>query len=313
MRGLATTRAFDLAARAPEHHWLVEGLWAEQGVGIVGGEPKSFKSFLALDMAVAVASGRACLRCFETKRRGRVLLFAAEDALPVVRERLEGIARAAGVPFPALDVHVITTPTIRLDLEADRRRLRETVEAHRPTLLVLDPFVRLHRIDENLAQDVAPLLAYLRTLQRRLETAVLLVHHARKGGHVRPGQALRGSSELHAWGDSNLYLRRRHDRLVLSIEHRAAPSGEDLELELHHQGDALALRVCRDTVREKRNGALSATDRVEQALRKATRPIDRRALRAACRMRMATLLEALGELTERGRVAEVEGGLQLRP
>ncbi len=130
---------------------------------------------------------------------------------------------------------------------------------------------------------------------------------------MRPGQALRGSSELHAWGDSNLYLRRRHDRLVLSIEHRAAPSGEDLELELHHQGDALALRVCRDTVREKRNGALSATDRVEQALRKATRPIDRRALRAACRMRMATLLEALGELTERGRVAEVEGGLQLRP
>ena len=71
-----------------------------------------------------------------------------------------------------------------------------------------DPFVRLHRIDENTASEVAPLLAYLRELQRTLGCAVALVHHARKGGHARAGQALRGSSELHAWGGSNLYLRR---------------------------------------------------------------------------------------------------------
>jgi hypothetical protein len=49
-----------LAARAEEHRWLIDGLWAEEAVGIVGGEPKCCKSFLALDMAVAVASGTAC-------------------------------------------------------------------------------------------------------------------------------------------------------------------------------------------------------------------------------------------------------------
>src|SRR5215813_8969665 len=32
----------------------------------------------------------------------------------------------------------------------------------------------------------------------------LVVHHAKKGaGNIRAGQALRGSSEFHAWGDSN--------------------------------------------------------------------------------------------------------------
>jgi hypothetical protein len=54
---------------------------------------------------------------------------------------------------------------------------------------------------------------------------VLAFHHAKKGaGRARAGQALRGSSEFHAWGDSNLYLRRDGDDLSLSVEHRAAPS-----------------------------------------------------------------------------------------
>jgi hypothetical protein len=57
---------------------------------------------------------------------------------------------------------------------------------------------------------------YLRELQRRHDVAVLVVHHAKKGGGVRAGQALRGSSEFHAWGDSNLYLRRDGDDLSLA-------------------------------------------------------------------------------------------------
>ena len=133
---------------------------------------------------------------------------------------------------------------MRLDLPEDQQRLRETVALLRPTLLVLDPFVRLHRIDENAAAEVAPVLAYLRDLERHFHTAVLLVHHARKGaGHARAGQALRGSSELHAWGDSNLYLRRRGDTLCLALEHRAAPSRDGLVVELRAQGDALALHL----------------------------------------------------------------------
>jgi hypothetical protein len=34
----------------------------------------------------------------------------------------------------------------------------------------------------------------------------------------------RGSSELHGWGASNLYLRRHREQLSLTVEHRAAPS-----------------------------------------------------------------------------------------
>jgi RecA-family ATPase len=94
--------------------------------------------------------------------------------------QIEGICAAAEVSLQELDVHVITAPTVRLDLPADRARLEQTVEQLKARRLVLDPFVRLHRIDENASGEVAPLLAYLRELQRRHSLAVFVVHHAKK-------------------------------------------------------------------------------------------------------------------------------------
>jgi AAA domain-containing protein len=241
MRPLPISPAWRLAERDPELRWLVTHLWSQDAVGIVGGEPKCCKSFLALDLAVAVAAGVPCLRRFAVPVPGRVLLYAAEDAHPIVRRRLEGIAIAAGVDLCDLDIQVITAPTLRLDLPADRLALQEAVASLQPKLLILDPFVRLHRIDENASGEVAPLLAYLRELQRRYALAVLVVHHAKKGaGNVRAGQALRGSSEFHAWGDSNLYLRRDGDSLTLAVEHRAAPALKPMKVELVASGEALA-------------------------------------------------------------------------
>lgn len=309
---LPTRRASELEALPPEKTWLVEGVWADQAVGIVGGEPKCCKSFLALDVAVSVASGAPCLRRFPVPHVGSVLLFAAEDALHVVRTRLARIATAAGVDFAALPIHVITVPLLRLDVPDHQRKLRETVEALRPRLLVLDPFVRLHRIDENAAAEVAPLLAYLRDLQRRYGTAVLLVHHARKGAnHARAGQALRGSSELHAWGDSNLYLRRRKEALRLTIEHRAAASPGDLELVLRERGEALALEVAERTSASEEVSSESAEERVTRALAAAAGPLSRDALRAACKLRMATVSDVLAGLSSAGRLQKVAGGYLL--
>ena len=294
--------AYRLAERTEEHRWLVAGLWSEQAVGIVGGEPKCCKSFLALDIAVAVAAGIPCLRRFVVPRAGRVLLYAAEDALHIVRRRLEGICVAAGAELADLDILVITAPTLRLDMEADRRSLAETVAALQPRLLILDPFVRLHRIDENASGEVAPLLAFLRELQRRHGVAVLVVHHARKGAaNARAGQALRGSSEFHAWGDSNLYLRRDGDDISLTVEHRAAPSPRPLSIELASRGPALALEVV-ERAKPVDAAAPSLDDRITAALAEAPAPLPFADLRARCRVRTATLYERLAALSASGRV-----------
>jgi hypothetical protein len=315
MKGLPITRVDALAPAPREPHWLVEGLWADQAVGIVGGEPKCGKTFLALDLALAVASGAPALRHFPVPKPGPVLLFCAEDPPDTVRRRLDGIAAAAGVALTGLELHLITAAYLRLDSPTHRQALRESVEALRPRLLVLDPFVRLHRIDENAAQQVAPLLAYLRHLQRLFHTAVLLVHHARKGGaSLRAGQALRGSSELHAWGDSNLYLRRRHERIVLHVEHRAAAAPADVPLELRQAEHALALALAPpDSLVDEPASRSASTPsdpaaRVLHALAQASRPLSRAQLRDAARLRTHTLGELLRELVAAGRIHHTDAG-----
>lgn len=293
--------------------WLIEELWCDQAVGILGGEPKCCKSFLALDLAVSVASGALCLRQFRPLRTGPVLLFPAEDAHGVVRQRLLGICAAAAVDFASLQVDVITAPSLRLDLPADRQRLERTVSERRPRLLVLDPLIRLHRIDENEASQVAPLLSFLRQLQRQYQVAVLLVHHARKDAHAtRPGQALRGSSELHGWGDSNLYLRRHKQSLTLTTEHRAAPSADPFALQLTQNGPALALSVLGAASDPPIPSAPTPAERVRDTLAGLDRPVPVAQLRKLCAMRTATLCDSLAQLTRQGLVVREAGGYQLR-
>jgi AAA domain len=231
---LPVVRVGEIPGAEGTPRWLVEGLWGEQSVGVIGGAPKCAKTWLGLDLALSVATGTACLGKYAVPRPGPVLVYLAEDALPVVRQRIEGMARHRGIDFAGVEVYVITAPVLRLDRDPDRTRLLETTRRLLPRLLILDPLVRLHGIDENHAGEVAALLAYFRSLQRELDLAVLLVHHTRKNatGGVAAGQGLRGSGDIHAFGDSNLYLRRTKEHLVLTSEHRAAPAAPPVAPEL---------------------------------------------------------------------------------
>ena len=265
-----------------------------------------------MDLAVAVAAGVPCLRHFTPNRPGPVLMFAAEDAGHLVRKRLHGIARAAGARFETLDIAVIDVPTLRLDHLDDRRRLQQTVQRIAPRLLILDPLVRLHGVDENAVADVAPILGFLRDIQRRFETAVLLVHHARKSGATRPGQALRGSSELHAWGDSNLYLRRRDRQTLMTVEHRAARGLDDIEIELGEDGEEPSFRLRQPPSAGAAPQTETPERRILNALAEANTPLSQRQIRERAATRNKTVGAVLQRLVREGRIRhDAEGRYSL--
>ncbi len=316
MNTLPVKRAHLLEDCPEENRWLIHRLWADQAVGIIGGEPKCCKSFLALDIAVSVASGKPCLRAFAVNRPGSVLLYAAEDALRNVRARLEGICRAKDVLLENLQIHVITAPRLLLDDDKDASCLAETIKSLNPRLLVLDPLIRMHRLDENSSSEMARILGFLRDLQREHGLAIALVHHARKGAaHLRPGQALRGSSDFHGWGDSNLYIHRSGNALSLTIEHRSAPDQHDIPLELVADKGKLALAISQSATPAEPHEPEreSVRKRILDALRSQSEPVPLRRLRLHCRMRTESLSDGIAQLLDSGHVLRHKQGYALNP
>jgi AAA domain len=305
---LPVVRVGEIPNQDETHRWLIEDLWGASSVGVIGGAPKCSKTWLGLDMALSVATGTPCLGQYAVPERGPVLVYLAEDALPIVRERVAGMARHRGLDLAAVDVHVITAPTLRLDQERHRMRLLETARRLRPRLLILDPLVRLHGIDENNAGEVAELLAYIRSLQRQLDLSVVLVHHTRKNAAgMAAGQGLRGSSDIHAFGDSNLYLRRSSQHLVLSNEHRAAPASPSVQVQLvATDGQSTHLEVIGEANGERRR------DVEEQVLRLLANGVvqTRARLRDTLAINNQRLGEVLEALEQAGRLRRTPTGWQ---
>ena len=323
---LPVRQAADLQEADHRQSWLIEGLWTSQAVGILGGQPKCGKTWLALDMAVSVASGSPCLGAFPVHHRGPVLLYAAEDSAPALRARLETLAHKRHLFFPHLDVRVITADSLRLDLPLDQNRMEATVRLHQPVLLILDPLVRVHRADENVSTQMAALLGYFRNLQRQTGVAIALVHHARK--NVSPsagaGYSLRGSSDLYAWLDSFLYLRKCRDQLVLSAEHRAAPALGPLALELAtssspEEATFLQLASSASPGEGPTQGQplAHAVDplpfRLLHLLAQATDPLTVDTLRSKLQVRNQRVVQALRYLSAQGKVDRLPRGYVVKP
>ena len=242
--------------------WLVQELWGDSSVGVIGGAPKCSKTWLGLDLALSVASGTACLGRYAVPQPGPVLVYLAEDALPTVRQRVAGMARHRG-------------------------------------------------LDENHAGEVAGLLACFRSLQRELQVSVILVHHTRKNtaAGVAAGQGLRGSSDIHAFGDSNLYLRRHKEQLLLSSEHRAAPAAPSVALRLvSSDAETTHLEVLAEGPDQQRV-TRSLQDQVLDLLVPGV-VLTRAKLRASLGVKNERLGEALETLKRAGRLNHTTTGWQ---
>jgi len=303
---LPVVRACDLDDKAGSPRWLIHELWAAGGVGVVGGHPKSGKTWLGLEMATSVATATPCLGRFHVPAPGPALVYLAEDALHSIKERLASLCAHRGIGLEALPVHVITSSSLKLDRSDDIQRLDNTIAALAPRLLLLDPLVRLHGCDENSAQEISRLLDSLRTLQRTHDLAIILVHHTRKNGGARDGQALRGSSDIWAFVDSLVFISQKDHQLVLSVEHRAAPATEPMVIELAPDPPHLVIVDTPD-------GAPSLESRLLDLLRIARQPLSRTDLRRRLAVNNTRLGQVIDSLLQSAAIARTPQGICLAP
>jgi len=193
---------------------LVEpGLLPAQGIGFVGGEPKVGKSLLVANLALALAAGSNRMG-FPVPAPRRVLVCQFELPLPQLLHRLLVMRRALG---PAADHHLLIDTRAVGHLLSAPQGLNHFVVAAKAAaaeVIVLDPLYSTHDQDENDTRAMAALCQALLRLRDATRAALIVVHHVRKSiTREEIGSAFRGSSALHAVGDTYMLLTRPSPQL----------------------------------------------------------------------------------------------------
>ena len=199
--------------------WLVPGLIAN-GLTILGGTPKSGKSYLAYALALAVGVYGRWMQHWEVEQ-GTVLFISLEDDLDDTRQRLGELdphltLRHGQMHFihgldqvPPFDEGLIPW-------------LLEAIQRHSPRLVVIDPISYLYALSKrgsgDLFSETRQMLFPLRWLAKEHGCAIVALDHRRKRSRddTNVFDTLHGSIAKQAIADALLMVERSDEEITLA-------------------------------------------------------------------------------------------------
>lgn len=240
--------------------WLVDNAWVDRSVGFISGRSKSYKTWIALDLALSIVSGQTFLGRYPVRRTGPVLLIQEEDPAPVLQERLRLIAKSKDmlpelevigkdkfrVTYPDWPLHIINLQGFNLGAEDKIDQVRRLIAEINPVAVILDPLIVMlggTGADENKATEISLVLQAVKMWREEFGCSVVIVHHWNKG-KVEEGerfaQHMYGSFVFHAWLESALHVMpiiedgaERISEVTVEREFKAAPSGRAMKLKFN--------------------------------------------------------------------------------
>lgn len=192
----------DHAQPVPPMQWLIKNVWPDCSFGPLGGAKKTFKSYTALSMSVAVGSGKPFFGEFPVMRSGPVLYFVGEGGYKSWRRRYQRMCAAYGVSPTDAPVYAIDK-IYPVDSKQFAEMLNSVRFSYEPIAVVLDPMYAYHPKDieaQNL-YDRGRMLANLRDLIGE-DTALIIPDHYRKNGESKLDLDEIGQSGMAQWADS---------------------------------------------------------------------------------------------------------------
>jgi hypothetical protein len=217
-----------IAEGVPRPKWLIRKIWGRGFCGFIAAEPKSYKSYFAMDLAISIATGKPFLndRQFGCTP-APVLYLQEEDGIPLTVLRYEQVMdgkHPEGHPLGQMTMsgnQLIWNPPMFVPVALEIRRgfvasdpvwqswLLDFIQEHGFAMTIIDTLgTSIGDIDINDAPKLYPrVLNPLKQISNTTGCSIAIVHHNRKAreGH-RAGQQMAGSQAFHAWTESALYL-----------------------------------------------------------------------------------------------------------
>lgn len=255
-------RFAEVLANIKPPQWLIKNIWTVGACGFIAGQPKSWKSWFALDMALSIATGASFLGHFRVEQPGPVLYVQEEDPPPVLKKRYAKMkdGKAAwkvevgadgepiGVPGEELtddpDIAAVLKSGFLISNEGWQEWLRDQLEQGMNgtpyRALMLDPLMMmLGDVEENrAAQMMEKVFRPLKILAHEFNVSVIVIHHMRKGdprSNTRGGQLMLGSVANHAWTEDSLYLSHTKQGIEVEAESKSSTGGKFMVTGLRNQ------------------------------------------------------------------------------
>lgn len=191
--------------KPPPISWLVEGMMEEHNLVMLAGAPKTAKSWIAIEIGLAVATGGELFGdplLSGSGREGSVLFFFLEDGAHNIHARVTSLAKQKGVKDPRnLNLFFRFGGGIDMGNKGDVAQLAAAIKGGIPNLdlIVFDPFRNMHYGDENDSATIIQVMDNLRHIRDITGAAILVTHHTRKpsaSDRNNPGFAIRGSGAI---------------------------------------------------------------------------------------------------------------------
>lgn len=198
----AFQQAAEFVLRKPVS-WLIKGVLPKGDVGAVFGESGAGKSFFALDLVMAVATGTAW-KGHEVRQQGAVAYVCAEGAGGFTR-RIQAYADHHGIDLAAAPLYVLGDAPNLIEIK-DVKALGAALKVLPPLqVIVVDTLAQVTPgANENSGEDMGRALAHCRALAQATGALVLLVAHAGKDA----GRGLRGWSGIKGALDVEIQVER---------------------------------------------------------------------------------------------------------
>jgi KaiC/GvpD/RAD55 family RecA-like ATPase len=196
----------------PPLEWTVRGVLPNNGIGAIYGAPSSGKTFLALDLAFAIATGK---HWFGNPTLLRPVAYVALEGSHGIRQRMAAWEKSNSITTPN-NLYFVTT-SVSVEDEIAWRSLSKEIASTlgAGAIVFIDTLNRASpTADENTSASMGKIIEAAKYMANAINGFVMFVHHAGKDA----GKGLRGHSSLLAALDTVIKVSSSANQRVWSIE-----------------------------------------------------------------------------------------------